>query len=89
MMLLRQWEFQTMKVLKEIKDIYIGWRNDISCSDEIKQMAERRMSICQECPNIKTELVVRCGLCGCPLSKMLKVPERRCKDNRWLEEDVK
>ena len=70
-------------MLKEIKDIYIGWRNDYSCSDAIKDMAERRMGICLHCEYRKDSLVVRCGLCGCPLSKMLKVPDRRCKDGRW------
>ena len=76
-------------MIKEITDILIGWRNDISCSKEVKEMAERRMAVCVKCPHRNTNVVVRCGLCGCPLSKMLKVPDRDCKDNRWQSENVK
>lgn len=76
-----------MNLLKKIDDIYIGWRNDFLLTPKIKEMAERRMIICSACPHIRTKLIVRCGICGCPLSKMLKVPLRRCKDNRWEAEN--
>ncbi len=39
-------------------------------SDEEKELADKRLGICNECP-FKKELlgVALCGECGCPLSK--------------------
>ena len=77
-----------MDLKNEIRDILIGWKNDLITTPEIKEMSERRMEICRKCPHIALNVIVRCGLCNCPLSKMLKVPNRSCKDNRWGPEDA-
>jgi len=39
-----------VSMLSKFKEIAEGWLNSIDCSDDIKEMGERRAIICAKCP---------------------------------------
>lgn len=79
-------------------EIAIGWYNYAHGGSYIKNLMEKRLSICDGCPNKKqlsaTGVIIvklineegsmfQCGLCGCPLSALTANPASACKDNKW------
>jgi len=83
----------------KLLDIARGWYNFAKGSAYIKRLMEKRLAICDVCPQKKQlsaagQLLVqtineegsnyKCGMCGCPLASLTSLPEARCKDGRWL-----
>lgn len=57
-------------------------RDKVGVLDEdIKLLADARMSICNKCPN-KSELDT-CKLCGCYLPFKTKAINTSCDENKW------
>ena len=50
-------------------------------SKEIKELSEKRMAICEECP-FKTKMNV-CKACGCYLPAKTKSKVESCPKNKW------
>jgi hypothetical protein len=82
-----------------IMNIARGWWDYANATPYTKNLMEKRLAICDACPNKKQlskagKLLVQfvneegnlfqCGLCGCPLSALTSRPEASCKDKRWL-----
>jgi hypothetical protein len=70
-----------------INEILTGWWNYIkgelgTLDSQTKALAEKRLRICETCPNRKTN---QCGLCGCFLIGKTANPQSTCPDNpkRW------
>ena len=82
-------------MLKEIwknrKQIAEGIKNSIIRDQFVEEVAEDRMSICLNCPNIDKEgsncLVPKtqpcCSLCGCSLSLKTRSLSSECPDDHW------
>lgn len=53
-----------------IDEIFTAWLKTASHTDEEKEIAEERLSICNHCPNKVKGLgsLYICGLCSCPIS---------------------
>lgn len=72
----------------KIIEIAKAWIAAENPTPEQKEIAEHRISICEQCPH-KTHNsmfdVYLCNLCGCPLSKKIFSPAgpQACPDNRW------
>lgn len=68
-----------------INGILTGWFNVILSElgilpDSIKQEAERRLKICETCPDRVNN---RCGICGCALIAKSKDPNSKCPSKKW------
>jgi TPP-dependent indolepyruvate ferredoxin oxidoreductase alpha subunit len=85
-----------------LKHIYEGWVKSlglIEVSEENKELARKRVSICIECPHAKEQWLkkfidgalhndkqgsgIGCGICGCPVNEKALVLHEKCPDNRW------
>lgn len=77
-----------------ISNIVSGWVNFIA--GNYGNLAKTRAKICSKCPNyttgwytsiIKDDIKeingLLCGLCGCPLSTLLRDPKSKCKAGNW------
>ncbi len=73
-----------------------GWKGYVWETPEIKSMAESRAIECAKCDEavygwvasfVEDELKdiqgLKCGLCDCPLSGLLRSPDEKCKIGRW------
>ena len=73
----------------KIVEIAKAWIAAANPSPEQKEIAEYRISICNECPHktyVQTLNMFTCGLCGCPLQKKIFSPKpgpKACPDGRW------
>ena len=68
-----------------IKEIATAWKNVVYSSQEIKEVAKVRMTICDSCENKKKILnLVVCGLCHCPLKAKTKSNENSCPAKKWV-----
>ena len=68
-----------------ISNIATGWFNVVRgelgvLPDNIKQLAEKRLKSCSECPQRKEK---RCGVCNCFLTAKTKDIDSSCPINRW------
>jgi len=79
-------------------EIASGWYHYINGNQSTRQLMDKRLQICESCPN-KVQLsgtgqilvqsiheegsIYKCGLCGCPLAALTANPSSSCKDNRW------
>ncbi len=77
-----------MNVREKFLEILEGWRLESNMKPEELAIAKERLAICLICPQKKTFIVERCGLCNCPLSKKSKSMRSKCPDvpSRWGEE---
>ena len=70
-----------------LKKIAKAWITAANPTPIQRELAERRMEICNSC-NKKgtTASIVVCTQCGCPLSKKIFTMENdSCPLNKWLE----
>jgi len=78
-----------------IKSIFEGWKNHLSpdeyMKDMIKEVSEKRLAICEECPfNSKNRvnyttlrLDIHCTACGCTLIPKSKCLSCKCPEDKW------
>lgn len=80
-----------------IKAILEGWKNYIFPSKETEEKAKARAEICAVCPHAKKGTYqkmmpdytlkevkgMKCDLCGCPLSTLLRQEQEKCKLKKW------
>ena len=67
-----------------IRNVAIGWINVVRdelgvLPDHIKEMAEKRLAICNDCKYGG----YTCGECGCPLTAKTKSPNSKCRIGKW------
>lgn len=81
----------------KLKAILKGWENYIFPDPEIEAKAKERAKICASCPMAKKGTYPQlmkdytlkdvegmvCGVCGCPLSTLLRQDEKGCELNKW------
>lgn len=81
----------------KLKAILKGWENYIFTDPEIEEKAKERAKICAGCPMAKKGTYPQlmkdytlkdvegmvCGVCGCPLSTLLRQDEKGCELNKW------
>jgi ribosomal protein L37E len=73
----------------KLVEIAKAWIAAANPTPEQKQIADHRISICNDCPNKSYQKHLDtyvCGLCGCPLNKKIFSPlpgEQACPDKRW------
>lgn len=65
-----------------------SWQLYLQGSSYTKQLIEKRVAICMQCPH-KTNAIgfLQCGLCFCPLSGKTAHPDAECPDKpkRWTK----
>ena len=78
------------------KEILNAWYNVIDHTPEQKELADKRFTICLECPS-KREIFkdmkwsLKCGECGCPLSAKVYTKmtylnkDKSCPLDKWKE----
>jgi len=79
----------------DLKTISKAWFDSWFGSEEQKQLADKRMQICNECPNLRSfeHEIIRgfpslCQICGCPIKKKIFTPEfNGCPEQKWKEVD--
>jgi hypothetical protein len=75
----------------DLKKIFTAWVTSLKPTDKQKELAEKRLEICNSCPSkIETfkdhEWSFRCGECGCPINRKIFTMENdACPLNKWLE----
>ena len=74
--------------MNKISEIFQAWAAAASPTPEQKEIAEYRASVCETCSNKKHNDILNiyyCGLCGCPLSKLVFSPKGKeaCHGNKW------
>ena len=83
-------------MLDKLNNIIRGWSNYIFESAEVKSLAQKRAIECAKCPNAVWGLVpqfleddvkeikgLKCALCECPLSTLLRSPDSKCEAGKW------
>jgi hypothetical protein len=71
-----------------LRKIAKAWFTAANPTPKQKELAEKRMDICNSCDKKKSiaNTVVICNACGCPLSKKIFTMENdSCPLNKWLE----
>lgn len=81
--------------MNKLGQIYEGWKNkllpDEALKEQIKEVTEKRLAICDGCPNhSKNHRTIRpdahCIACGCTLSAKTACLSCVCPINKWLSE---
>ena len=81
----------------KLKAILKGWENYIFTDSSVEAKAKERAKICAGCPMAKKGTYPQlmkdytlkdvegmvCGVCGCPLSTLLRQDEKKCELNKW------
>ena len=78
----------------KLLDIYVGWINFLTDNDEVRELAEERLKICDECKDDKGEpmviyaikpvsLYLHCRKCICHIPSMVRSPEKVCPIDNW------
>ena len=71
-----------------LRKIAKAWFTAANPNPKQKELAEKRMDICNSCDKKKAiaKAVVICSECGCPLSKKIFTMENdACPLNKWKE----
>jgi hypothetical protein len=71
-----------------LRKIAKAWFTAANPNPKQKELAEKRMDICNSCDKKKAvaKTIVICGECGCPLSKKIFTMENdACPLNKWKE----
>ncbi len=77
---------------KQISEIIEGWNNWIFETEEIKQVAEKRLNICLTCP-FRSDIEKSpdkilsnsyCTACGCTLEKKTRCLKCPCPKEKWM-----
>ena len=72
----------------KLVEIAKAWIAAANPTPEQKQIADHRISICNDCPNKSYQKhldIYVCGLCGCPLSRKIFSPlsgDQACPDKK-------
>jgi uncharacterized paraquat-inducible protein A len=64
----------------KVKPILEGIKNSITKNENIEQLSQDRMAICNSCPNKKGN---RCGICGCFLYLKTRQSIQTCPIGKW------
>ncbi len=77
----------------KLKAILKGWENYIFTCSAVEAKAKERAKICAGCPMAKKGTYPQLmkdytlkdveGVCGCPLSTLLRQDEKKCELNKW------
>lgn len=68
--------------MSKLEEIYDGWKNMLT--GEFKEVAEKRASICAECPKLKNNFCSKdLGGCGCYIPAKTSSPASKCPDSKW------
>lgn len=79
----------------DIREITSAWWDSYFASDNQKELAKERLSICEGCPSLEQKFKqIRkvtfsvCGECGCPVSKKIFSNKfNPCPLGKWKEVD--
>lgn len=77
----------------DLKKIANAWWDSYFGPSELKELAQARLAICEECPSRKVafrKLVPfpQCGECGCPIGKkVFSYQKNDCPLKKWEEVD--
>lgn len=73
----------------DFQEIAHAWITAKNPSESIKQLANKRVEICNKC-EFKKEIIQKielshiCSKCGCPIKKKIFSPKKgACPDGRW------
>jgi len=75
----------------DLKKIFTAWAISFKPTDKQKELAEKRLEICNSCPaKIETfknhEWSFRCGECGCPIKRKIFDNEYdACPSHKWID----
>jgi hypothetical protein len=83
----------------DFKEIAGAWYNRFVHTDEMKELADIRLSICYECPSKLDGIPgfpmrLRCGECGCPLKAKVYTDKTyldeggSCPLNKWKDAEI-
>ena len=81
----------------KLKAILKGWDNYLFPDPETEKKAKERAQICAQCPHavkgsyqqfmpdytLKEVEGMKCDVCGCPLSTLLRQDDKKCELNKW------
>jgi len=71
-----------------IVEIFKSWAISLRPDERQNKLASGRMLICDSCEYKRTEPIIYCHKCGCPLEKKVFSPlENRCPLGKWEEVD--
>lgn len=65
--------------MNKLYRIIMGWWYFLT--NQKNEVAQKRLSICVECPYMQSGV---CGKCGCVLQAKARIEEEECPDNRWI-----
>jgi hypothetical protein len=79
----------------DIREITSAWWDSYFASDNQKELAKERLSICEGCPSLQEKFkqirkltISVCGECGCPVSKKIFSNKfNACPLGKWKEVD--
>ena len=77
----------------DLKKISKAWFDSFFGSPQQKELALKRIDICESCPSRKiitnlTELGTICGECGCPIKKkVFSIEFNDCPSKKWEDID--
>ena len=77
----------------DLKKISKAWFDSYFGTVEQKELAAKRLSICETCPSHKVitkkiSLATICGECGCPIEKKIFTPTfNDCPLGKWKDVD--
>lgn len=60
-----------------------GATNFLFKDEETEVKYQQRILICNPCESKKTDLIERCGECGCPLATLLRQDVKHCNLGKW------
>ena len=67
-------------------EIFKAWAISMRPNERENQLASVRMSVCDTCEFKRTEPIVYCFKCGCPLEKKVFSPSKgACPLGKWNE----
>jgi len=80
-----------------LNEIIQAWRIKWNPTEEQKILADKRLTICKECPSMKVKFedsglirITVCDECGCPIAAKIHSPKvGACPLGKWDEVDGK
>jgi hypothetical protein len=72
--------------MNKISEIFRSWVIAELPSKEQAELAQKRLSICKECPSMVESVVFKfkCDECGCPIGKKIFTPLMgQCDLHKW------
>lgn len=75
-----------------VREIVTSWFNSFNGTDKQKELALKRLEVCNGCDEMKTNSIniIICGNCGCPINKKIFSPVyNSCPLKKWEVSDKK